>query len=653
LTVSTSGIWTVSLGRSIQKEVEAAGINEPIYVGEGEKDTHTLEALGLVATTCPQGAGKWMPHYNQVLKGQTVILIEDKDEAGKAHVLQVAEDLSPVAKSVKILRIPNLPEKGDVTDFVEAGGTREELEAMVASTPEYSAVGAAIEASGWGEMKPLPSATPSVPTLDSDLLPVALQPWLKDIAKRAPVPLEMVAMPALSALGSVIGRQVGIKPDKFNDYVNVGNLWGAVVARSGKFKTYALDEGLKPVTRLEAEISDAYENDAISREAAQVFLKAETDNLNTQIKDAVKKADSTKSNLLEAELKELIEKREKVEKPAKRMMTQDATVEKIGELLQQNPNGLLVSRDELAGFLQTLERAGREGDREFFLEAHNGTGSFTVDRIGRGLIRIKSMCITLCGGIQPGKLKRYTDDAMSNGVGSDGLLQRVQLLVFPDDSSFPVWVAPTTRADAAAKNNAFKVYERLSDIRLPNSIDPDSNAIPALQFTDDAQELHTDFRTDLEARLHSEFALAPAFESHVSKYRSLIPSLALIFYLADLQAGEPIGDVGVEPLMRAIKMGEYLELHARKVYATELNPGLAPAFALSKKILSGAVTDGTNVRDIYRKGWSDLSISKDVYAAAEVLERLGWVRIDREVTGGRPTETLSLHPELLKDKTDG
>ena len=82
-------------------------------------------------------------------------------------------------------------------------------------------------------------------------------------------------------------------------------------------------------------------------------------------------------------------------------MTSDATVEKLGEILNENPRGLLVLRDELSGWLRTLDRSGREGDREFFLESWNGTGSYTFDRIGRGTVRVGSMTVSLFGGIQP------------------------------------------------------------------------------------------------------------------------------------------------------------------------------------------------------------------------------------------------------------
>ena len=83
-------------------------------------------------------------------------------------------------------------------------------------------------------------------------------------------------------------------------------------------------------------------------------------------------------------------------------MTQDATVEKLGELLQENPRGMLVSRDELAGWLRTMDKPGREGDRDFYLEGWNGSGGYTLDRIGRGTVHIPAVTLSICGGIQPG-----------------------------------------------------------------------------------------------------------------------------------------------------------------------------------------------------------------------------------------------------------
>ena len=71
---------------------------------------------------------------------------------------------------------------------------------------------------------------------------------------------------------------------------------------------------------------------------------------------------------------------------AKRYLVNDTTVEKLGELLNHHPNGLLLFRDELSGWLHTMDRPGHENYRAFYCEAWNGTSGYTYDRIGRGTL---------------------------------------------------------------------------------------------------------------------------------------------------------------------------------------------------------------------------------------------------------------------------
>jgi DNA primase len=81
-------------------------------------------------------SNKWDNAYAEALRGRHVILLPDNDKAGEDHVKNVAAGLKGIAASVKIVRLPDLSEKGDVSDWLEAGGTREQLEAMAASSEE-------------------------------------------------------------------------------------------------------------------------------------------------------------------------------------------------------------------------------------------------------------------------------------------------------------------------------------------------------------------------------------------------------------------------------------------------------------------------------------------------------------------------------------
>jgi hypothetical protein len=115
-----------------------------IYVCEGEKDCDNLAKLGLVATTNPGGANadgeagrKWPEGFGRYFEGRHVVLIPDNDAAGQRHVQAVATKLHGKAASIRILQLPDLPPKGDVSDWLDAGGTRDRLEELAAETPDW------------------------------------------------------------------------------------------------------------------------------------------------------------------------------------------------------------------------------------------------------------------------------------------------------------------------------------------------------------------------------------------------------------------------------------------------------------------------------------------------------------------------------------
>jgi hypothetical protein len=108
-----------------------------VFVVEGEKDVDRLRALGLTATCNAQGAGKWKKAYNQYLKSKAVVILTDADDPGRAHGQEVARNLHNVAAIIKVIELPGLPPKGDVSDWLDAGGTLEQLRALVQAAPEW------------------------------------------------------------------------------------------------------------------------------------------------------------------------------------------------------------------------------------------------------------------------------------------------------------------------------------------------------------------------------------------------------------------------------------------------------------------------------------------------------------------------------------
>lgn len=301
----------------------------------------------------------------------------------------------------------------------------------------------------------------------------------------------------------------------------------------------------------------------------------------------------------------------------------------------------------MAGWLRTLERPGREGEREFYLEAWNGTGGFTFDRIGRGTVHIPALTLCVLGAIQPGKLEKYLNEAIAGGGGADGLLQRFQLVVYPDHVGEYRHVDRYPDSSARQKANAiFEVLDTLDPTAL--GLDTQEGEIPALHFSDDAQELFDAWRTDLEQRLRSgELDHKPAFASHLAKYRSLMPSLALIFHMVAVADSTASGSVPLEAAQLAAAWCDYLEAHAVKLYASEVSSHIKAVQLLARHIEDGDIEDGKlTVRDLYRWGWEGLDDRETVLSGLEVLAAHCWVRIEEKVTGGRPTQAVRLHPEL-------
>jgi AAA domain/CHC2 zinc finger len=131
--------WGVKgVRRTLYRLPEIQRANEIIIV-EGEKDSDNLAKLGFTATTCPMGAGKWREEYNEFLAGKDVVLIPDFDPRGREHMEKVGNALHGVANSVKWLDLPDLPAKGDVSDFIDVQGAdaAERLAIMIEGAEPY------------------------------------------------------------------------------------------------------------------------------------------------------------------------------------------------------------------------------------------------------------------------------------------------------------------------------------------------------------------------------------------------------------------------------------------------------------------------------------------------------------------------------------
>jgi putative DNA primase/helicase len=498
-----------------------------------------------------------------------------------------------------------------------------------------------------GPPHPLTVELLPVRPLDPAMLPEAFRAWLADSAERMSVPLDYSAAAAVVATAAVVGRRICVRPKQHDDWLVCPNLWGAVIGPPSVLKSASVDEALRPLHWLATEAT---------KQHAQALTKFGEDVLVTQAKAgaakaAMKKA-ASKKGTSDAELRRLAKDAAQADgmKPpaSKRYVVNDATVEKLGEILAENPHGLLLFRDELTGFLRSLDRQGHENDRGFYLEAWSGFGSYAYDRIGRGTIIIPNVCVSIFGGIQPGPLARYLLTALS-GDDADGFTPRFQVLVYPDPPSS--WVNVDRQPDTAARNRAHSMFQALDSIN-PASICAAMDAqrgMPYLGFSTDAQELFDEWRGKLENRLRSGCD-SSMIQNHLGKYRSLMPTLALLFHLVEVVTcrASP-GPIAKTPALAAAAWCEYLEAHARRIYQSALDGDLEAATRLAERIKT-SLPNPFRARDVVRKGWAGFDRTEAVESALLILEDRGWVKqaeSPTSATGGRPTVDYWINPALL------
>ena len=501
---------------------------------------------------------------------------------------------------------------------------------------------------------PLPQADP-LPQLPDRCVPPTLRPWLNDVAYRMDVPLDYLAAACLVAASSIIGRRAAVRPKVNDPWEEHANLWGLVIAQPGELKSPSIATALKPIEGLERVEREKWKQAEIELRKKAAVLREREAVAKSQLKDAIKKADGS-DTLAEKELEDITSKLAVIDKQlangGRRFICNDATTEKLAELCQANPYGLMISRDEISGWFELLGRAGREGDREFFLEAWSGSGGHGYDRIGRGSLYIPHVCLSIFGTIQPGKLNKLIDSAGQDGEGADGLLQRFQILLFPDARGPRKFVDEP--ADTDAKEAYEAVFKDLADLKwqtlcsLEKGIPVDGiedSCYYFFHFDEAAQASATEWFKELELQIDS--IAAPAFKSHIAKYRGLMPRIALTYFLIEASAGSiSEQQIPLEAVEFAIEWCQHLEAHAQKLWAPSINPAMFPSAKLAEKVLSGKVVDRMEVSAIQQKKWSKLTTTDQVDLAVSQLEEWGWLKRFTRDTGGRPSPCVRINPGL-------
>jgi hypothetical protein len=472
------------------------------------------------------------------------------------------------------------------------------------------------DASEWEEPMPLEKGLAPAPTFNFDMLPRVFVDFVRDSSERMGVPADYIAVPLMLSAAAALGSGWVVCPKAMDKgWKETPVLWGGIVARPGSKKSPCLQLTAKPLHRIEAKLKTAYSQ---AKAQYQMAKRAAKDN--------------------PAALMTLVEPKQE------RAVVQDATYQSLAELCSASPHGLMAQWDEVAAMISAWRTKGQEAARGFFLISWGGDQPYTLDRKEGGMTFIMRLSIVISGGVQPSVLGSLVRDARQNGAANDGLLQRFQLLVYPDDNHAPEEV--DRKADELAENRAMAAVERLRAI-TPKEVGveeekPTGRGI--LNFSEEAQPIFNTIRAAIDKQTKNP-TCDPLLAAHYSKMSGAISKLAMLLHLLD----DGKGDITVAAATKAVLWANYMRGHAKRVYSLSQVADEDGASRLLEAIKAGALTDGFTGPDIRRKGWTGLKSDENVAAALDMLVKAGWLRQQQQQPagpqGGRPTTKYIINPK--------
>ena len=598
----------------------------PVFIVEGEKDADRLAGIGCIATTNVFGAGKWRKDYASCLSGRSVVILPDNDDAGQKHAQQVAASLHGIAKSVKVVELPGLPAKGDVSDWLDAGHTLVELWEIVLATPERKPESATEDESLTPAEAEPPKRFKSFPV---DALPKPLARFARAASEAIGCPLCFVVLPLLAVAAAMIGTSRVLELKRGWQAPSI--LWTAIVGESGTQKTPAMKLVLRPVKRRE--------HKAMKRHAEA--LKDFDSQLAAYDKAMSAWKRNTRSDGLPPE--------RPVPPEAERCIVSDTTVEALAPLLQANPRGLSLISDELSGWLGSFDKYsnGKGGDAANWLSTYSGE-AITVDRKGGQpkTIFVPVAAVSITGGIQPGVLHR----ALGVENRENGLLARLLLASPPRRKKR--W--SEAEIDEKAEREYANLIDRLAALEVAE--DEDGEPCPVvLRLTPEAKAAWLKFydsHATEQAKLTGDLAAA------WSKLEEVPARLAIVFHCvqgavaaspakpwtSDSPVAQSSTDVGAATMEAAIRVTEWFKREVRRVYAILSE---SDEQREQRELVERVVSEGGSITA------RELMHSCRRYRPTEVAEEaidmlvsagLGkWEDVSPSEKGGRPTRRFVLN----------
>lgn len=457
-----------------------------------------------------------------------------------------------------------------------------------------------------------------------------LSPKLADLVMRAAeakgAPVDYVFAGLLVTAGSLIGNARWASP--WSGWKEPPVLWAALIGKPSMNKSPGLDAVLEPLKASESKLrADAQKQIAEWEKKAEIAKLLEN-----AWKEEAKEAAA--SGVPISPKPDGANPGPKPELP--RLALSDATIEKLASILQLQPKGTLVLRDELAGWLGGMTRySGGGSDRPFWLESYGGR-PYTVERMGRAPVNVERLAISVVGNIQPDRLNTLflqSDD--------DGLLARF----------VPIWPAPAplSRPKQGYEDSELRaVFERLISLEMAEG--EDGHPQPKfLNFTEEAQEALHVFRQkaqDWEAHLDG------VLESFLGKLPGLTIRLSVVLAMLEwaVSSEKEPREITAYTYQKATLLAEdYFLPMARRAYANaSLNEKERAGRRLFELIAEKSWWDFSS-REVRRMQRSGLASQEQVDKAITALLRADIIReVENASTsrGGRPPRRYEVNPAL-------
>jgi len=596
------------------------------FIGEGFSTCASARMATAGHTLVAGDSGNLLPVatlLRQQYKDAEIIILADNDQ--KFDVNTGLNAATKTAESVNGAVVVPEGKKGfnidwnDIHQSLGLDAVRDEINRQIKQPIQPAGI------EGWPDPVVLPDALLPVDSFDADMLPSVFRDYALDVASRMQCPIEFVAVSIMTTFGGVVGKRCSIYPKAHDDWLVVPNLWGALVGRPSTMKSPAITAATAGVDGLVKEARSEFAEACEQAEIKGMVYDAEK----KSFKDAITKAVAGGKDIPTA-------KPEKPSQPVEhRYITNAGTVENLIKLLSENENGIIQLRDELMGWIRSMDNPSSQDARSFYLEAWNGTGSsFSYDTMSHGHLCLDTgACVAVLGGVQPSLLAGIVHGAEVGNSGDDGMLQRFQLLVYPDkDTTWKYCDRKPNNAFSMALKTAFKDAVSLSG---------------KLHFDAEAQPIFINWYSQLMHRLKHEDHLG--MESHLSKYPQLMPAIALLIHIAEHAAQgntTALGEVNKRAALRAVAWCDFLETHARRIYAMGDRIGVDAAKKVVAQVLAGKLSNPFTIGELKRKNLSGLK-GDQVIQSIEMLEQYGWIKAEVKTTpqGGRPTTICTLHPK--------